>query len=131
MDAQPLRGVDDLVGPLWIKVLVDDLLHFSGADFHPIEDSVAAAACHEFEQFLVHAVGAALHDQVNFSPDAIMASQNAATRRRSMVNMSCTNSKFRMPYSAAICRMSRSTRSGERSRNLRRKKSLVEQKVQA
>src|ERR1700730_14484870 len=72
----------------------------------------------------------ALPDHVNPSPEATIASQNAATRRLSTVNMSCTKSKCVMEYFSAIARMSRRTRAGERSLKLRLKKSLVEQNVQ-
>src|SRR5437667_7101416 len=55
-DAQPLGGINDLVGAPGIEILVDDLLHSWGAYFDPIKDSLAAGLCHQFEELFIDAV---------------------------------------------------------------------------
>ena len=73
----------------------------------------------------------ALEPQVNSSLLSSRASQNSTTRLRSTVNISCTSSKELMPYVCLTLRISAIICAGLFSRKRRRKKSLVEQNVQA
>src|SRR5689334_22745383 len=73
----------------------------------------------------------ALQPQQKSSPDEISAMQNSATFLRSTVNMSWTRSKLVTLYFSRIVLISEITRSSDFKRNRRRKKSLVEQKLQA
>src|SRR6185436_9687017 len=73
----------------------------------------------------------ALQPQQKSSFDEISALQNSATFLRSTVNMSWTRSKLVTLYLSIIALISAITRSGDFKRNRRRKKSLVEQKLQA